>query len=317
MISQSIAEGRTPLVSRDHLAPERHFRYNTIGQWLKGNTHIHSTLSDGGKTFTQLAKIYAGAGYDFLYRTDHWVASDVGADDTAYPLLWLDGVELDGLDYCGSEYHVVCLGTFEDITREMGFCSALEAVRSQGGLMIMAHPHWMGNSIADAARWGFHGVEVYNHVCSFLNGKGDGGVYWHALLARGSDVLGFAVDDAHLRPEHPTWDGGWIVVNVSDRTRDAIDTAIRSGNFYSSCGPSFISIDRVSTGVTATCSPVRYARLVGPAHAGKRVGTPDGPLLTDMHFEIPENWPYAILEIEDNVGHRAWTNSLFTRVRSS
>ncbi|MBL7077809.1 MAG: hypothetical protein ISS31_10085, partial [Kiritimatiellae bacterium] len=65
-------------------------RYDTSGRWFKGNTHIHSTASDGGKTFAELAGMYAGAGYDFLFRTDHWVASDTSKDAESYPLLWID-----------------------------------------------------------------------------------------------------------------------------------------------------------------------------------------------------------------------------------
>jgi len=67
------------------------FRYDTSGAWYKGNAHIHSTASDGGKTFPELAQMYAGEGYDFLVRTDHWVASDAEADAEEYPLVWLDG----------------------------------------------------------------------------------------------------------------------------------------------------------------------------------------------------------------------------------
>jgi len=52
------------------------FRYDTSGQWYKGNVHVHSTASDGGKTLAEMAEMYASAGYDFLCRTDHWVASD-------------------------------------------------------------------------------------------------------------------------------------------------------------------------------------------------------------------------------------------------
>jgi len=61
----------------------RQFRYSTAGRWFKGNTHIHSTPSDGGKTFAELAELYASTGYDFLFRTDHWVASDAAADTTS------------------------------------------------------------------------------------------------------------------------------------------------------------------------------------------------------------------------------------------
>jgi hypothetical protein len=117
-------------------------RYETNGTWYKGNTHIHSTASDGGRTCTELARMYADVGYDFLFCTDHYVASDVGSDTEDYPLLWLDGIELDGTDYGGSPYHVICLGTFAGITREMGLVAAMEAARAQDGFRILAHPHW-------------------------------------------------------------------------------------------------------------------------------------------------------------------------------
>jgi len=209
-------------------------RYDTSGNWYKGNVHIHSTQSDGGKTFAELATMYAGEGYDFLFRTDHWVASDVAADPDDYPLLWLDGVELDGRDHGGSAYHVVCLGKVAGIDRERGFVAALEAARAQGALLLLAHPTWMVNSQDDVVRYGFDGVEVYNHVCQWLNGKGAARVYWQMMLDRFPDVLGFAVDDAHIRPEHPGWNGGWIAINAPELTRDSVLAAIRGGNYYSS-----------------------------------------------------------------------------------
>jgi hypothetical protein len=288
------------------------FRYDTSGSWFRGNTHIHSTISDGGKTFQELAEMYANRGYHFLYRTDHWVASDVRSDKDSYPLLWMDGIELDGCDSRGSEYHVVCLGTFSNISREMGFEAALHATRSQGGFLIMAHPHWMGNTLEDALQWPFDGVEVYNEVCRFLNGKGEGGVYWHARLAEYPGTIGFAADDAHIRPDHPTWNGGWIVVNAPELSRSAIDKAVRTGNFYSSCGPDFRSIELDGSEVVITCSPVRYVRMVGPRYAGDRIGHPEAALITEAHFEIPADWAYVLLEIEDENGHVAWSNTLFT-----
>jgi hypothetical protein len=288
----------------------RPFRYDTSGQWYKGNVHVHSTASDGGKTLAELAEMYASAGYDFLCRTDHWVASDAAADGQDYPLLWLDGIELDGLDDAGSSYHAVCLGRFEGITREMGFGAALAAARAQGGLLILAHPHWCGNSLQDALRHGFDGVEIYTHVCRWLNGKGDGGVYWTAMLDRSPDTLAFAVDDAHLKPEHPGWNGGWIAVNAPARTRGDIDAAIRAGNFYSTCAPEFHSIELDGDTVKITTSPVAFVRLVGPDWLGQRIGSFDGELIAEAAFEIPPDWPWAYLELEDAHGRRAWTNPL-------
>ncbi|MBN1874346.1 MAG: hypothetical protein JXA33_08950 [Anaerolineae bacterium] len=300
------------------------FRYDTSNTWYKGNTHIHTPASDGGKPVAEVAEMYAGVGYDFLFRTDHSVASDVTSDGARYPLLWMDGIELDGHDAQGDYYHVVGLGTFTGLTREetraMGLTAAMQVVREQNGLLILAHPQWTGNSFEAALRWDFDGVEVYNYVCHWLNGKGDGGAYWNAMLGRPntltsrSRTLGFACDDAHLRPEHPGWNGGWIMINVPECSPPTLMDAIRAGNFYSSTGPDFYDIAYDGERVTFHTSPVQFARLVGPAHYGKRTGNFEGTLFTEAAFSIPPEWAYCYLEIEDAQGHRAWTNTLFEGV---
>lgn len=289
---------------------DKRYCYISAGNWYKGNTHIHSTVSDGGRTFAELAQMYAEKGYDFLFRTDHWVASDAGVDMEDSRLLWLDGIELDGRDDGGVYYHVACLGTFTGVTREMGFMAAFEATREQGGLLLLAHPQWTGNTFDDALRWNFDGVEVYNHVCHWLNGKGDGGAYWNAMLAQQPNILGLACDDAHIRAEHPGWNGGWIVVNAPELSRPAIMDAIRAGNFYSSTGPDFHAISCDGDRVAIETSPVQFARLVGPAYRGARIGGFEGKVFTEAVFDIPPEWAYAYLEIEDAHGHRAWTNTL-------
>ncbi len=287
------------------------FRYNLSGHWYKGNTHIHTTASDGGKTHAEVAALYAGAGYSFLFAADHWVASDVESDPSPAPLLWLDGIELDGRDGGGNSFHVVCLGKVTGIVREMGLVRALESAQAQGALLVLSHPFWMGNSCDDTARFDFHGVEIYNHVCQWLNGKGDGRVYWSWMLSRSPGIIAFAVDDAHLRSEHPGWNGGWIVVNAPELSAGAITEAIRSGNYYSSCGPEFHRIEFDGVEVSITTSPVQFVRLVGPAHEGKRLGGFGSEQITAAAFTVPAEWAYAYLEIEDAQGRRAWTNTLF------
>jgi hypothetical protein len=208
-------------------------------------------------------------------------------------------------------FHVVALGSFNGIERDMGFQAAMEAARDQGGMLILAHPHWTGNTFEDALRWQFDGVEVYNHVCRWLNGKGDGGPYWSAVLTHYPDTLAFAVDDAHLVPAHPGWNGGWVMVNAEECAPEAILSALRAGNFFSTCGPLFESIDYDGERVSIQCSPVQVARLVGPGWLGIRAGSYNGSLLTQAAFEIPPTWQYAYIEIEDERGRRAWSNPLF------
>lgn len=283
--------------------------YDMAGTWFKGNTHIHSTRSDGGKTHRQLAAMYARKGYDFLFRTDHRLPSDVRAETCRYPLAWFDGVELDGKDETGSYFHVVCLGTFTGITPDLGFPAAMQQAREQGGLRILAHPFWTGNTAADVDRWEFDGVEVYNHVCRWLNGKGDGLVHWHQALGRRPRTLGLAVDDAHITADHPGWNGAWVMVKAPVCTQEVILASLRAGNFYASCGPRFDSIECTAGRVTVKTSPVRFVRLVGPGWLGCRLGTFRGPLLTEASFDLPA-WPYAYLEVEDARGRRAWTQTL-------
>ena len=287
------------------------FRYDTSGRWFKGNTHIHSTASDGGMGFAEIANLYAGDRYDFLFRTDHWVASRVAMDTAEYPLLWLDGIELHGTDSAGGFYHVVGLGAFADLGASQDLTTAIAAVRQQNGLLILAHPFWTGNSLAEARRHGFDGVEVYNHVCHWMNGKSEGRIHWNAMLAQTPGTLGFAADDAHLRPEHPGWNGGWIKANAAACTRDAIMAAIRAGNFYSTCGPDFLDIAAEGARVTVRTSPVRFIRLVGPTWCGTQWRMDGGEPLREVAFDVPADWAYAYVEIEDELGRKAWTNPLF------
>lgn len=287
------------------------FRYNTSGNWYKGNTHLHSTASDGGKEFSELAEMYHSVGYDFLFRTDHWIASNVDGDAHSYPLLWLDGVELDGQDHTGADFHVACLGRISNLRQEDGLEVALHAVRQQGAILILAHPHWCGNSLEDALRWHFDGVEVYNNVCHWLNGKGNGLVHWDAALHADPNVLAFAVDDVHLLSGQDIWNGGWIVVNAPACTAQEIIHAIRRGNFYSSCGPEIHSITFDGTNVHIETSPVRFVRMVGPGWNGRGMGSPKGHLLRQVSLPIPQDWRYVYMELEDQKGHRAWTNNLF------
>jgi hypothetical protein len=290
---------------------ESTFRYNTSGNWYKGNTHLHTTISDGGESAAEAAEMYAVAGYDFLFITDHKVVSNVERDNPEPPLLLMDGVELDGKTETGAWYHVVCLGVSDAIPTDISFRESLEAARSQDAMLILAHPHWCDNTLDDATDLNVHGVEIYNHICHWLNGKSNGLVHWGAMLKQNIDVLGFASDDAHLKPEHPPWGGGWIVVNAPNRTKEHVMAAIKSGNFYSSCGPDFKSIKLEDNCVTVRTSEVQVVRLVGPGSCGQRLGLFNGERITEATIEIPESWDYAYLEIEDDTGHRAWSNTLF------
>jgi len=289
---------------------EERFRYDCSGRWFKGSVHVHTTNSSGGLTVAETTAFYAEAGYDFICITDKIVPFVGGADDR-YPLLVLGGIELDANDNQGSYYHVVCIGGVDGVTGNMGLVEALERVRAQGGILVWAHPHTSNNTVAEGIRHRFHGIEVFNSIAQMAFGKGMGAFHWDASLVHQPDMLGFATDDAHFIKEVPAEKGGWIVVNATELSREAIIASIRQGNFYSSSGPLFKSISiEQGNRIVAETSPVIYARLVGAGGMNKYRGTADREPMTEIHFRIPDDWPYARLEIEDAAGKVAWSNPL-------
>lgn len=289
---------------------EERFRYDCSGRWFKGSVHVHTTNSSGRLTLAEATAFYAEAGYDFICITDKMVPF-VGGSDDQYPLLVLDGIEVEGDDDRGSYYHVVCIEGMDGVTGDTGLTEVIERVRAQGGILVWAHPHTTNNTIAEGIRHRFHGVEVFNSINQVAFGKGMGAFHWDAALVHQPDMLGFATDDAHFIKEVPAEKGGWIMVNAPELSRKAIMASICQGNFYSSSGPLFESISiEQGNRIVAETSPVIYARLVGPMGSNKYRGAPKKEPMTETHFRLPDDWPYARLEIEDALGRKAWSNPL-------
>ncbi len=197
--------------------------------------------------------------------------------------------------------------------RIMEFKATLENIRSQGGILILAHPLFFGHTPEEALRHNLHGIEVYNHLCHWLNGRSESFYLWDLMLKENAGILGVSADDSHFLPKHPVWNGGWIMVNAPGCTPKAIMRSIKSGNYYSTCGPDFYSMETVGRRVSVTTSPVRFIRCIGPELESFREGRFDGQLLSGVSFTIPAGWDYVRLEIEDEQGKRAWTNTLLRK----
>ena len=293
------------------MSMEERFRYDCSGKWFKGNLHMHTDHSDGNMPVADACAYYAERGYDFISITDHMIPFAGAESNDQLPIMILDGIELWGDDDHGSHYHIVCIGGVEGISVDMALMEALQKARSQGSIIICAHPHWTGNTVADGIRHGFHGMEIYNFSCEVSIGKGYGVFHWDAVLERQPDLLGFATDDNHFFERFPPQVGGWIMVNAPELSREAITASIGQGNFYSSNGPDFKSIYlEKGNRIVATTSPVAHARLVGPATMGKWKAAADNETITETHFRIPDDWAFARLEIEDANDKKAWSNPL-------
>ncbi|MFQ6048559.1 MAG: PHP domain-containing protein, partial [Phycisphaerae bacterium] len=70
------------------------------GRWFRGNTHSHTTGSDGALSLEQRCAAYRQAGYDFLVITDHDVVGPAEPIDLD-GLLAIPGAELHPPNPCG------------------------------------------------------------------------------------------------------------------------------------------------------------------------------------------------------------------------
>jgi hypothetical protein len=288
------------------------FRYNSSGQWYRGSLHVHTERSDGHLSLNKVASKYALEQFDFISITDHWRLPEFNGDQKTLPLLVIPGIELDGYDYLGVYYHVLAIGVSMKLAIGIrNFQKVMQTAYIQGAVLIWAHPHWTGNTPREGMRHKFHGMEVYNHSSQCENGSGYALSHWDKVLDRHPDFLGFATDDSHFVPGQSFWKGGWIMVNAAACTEKEILNAIRCGNFYATQGPEFRSIEYNRSKVRVETSAVVYARLIGPRRVGKWIHVAEKEPLLQAEFELPTDWPYARLEIEDAYGKRAWSNPLW------
>lgn len=295
--------------------------FTTPGLWLRGNTHTHTSRSDGHKTPAEVVQWYREHGYDFVAITDHRripAPEDLASGGAAggRPFIVLPGSELDLFDgQTKIPYHLVCLGMREavQLPEAATVQEALTLAQAAAPVVYVAHPNWHGHETPDLIDLpGCAGVEVYNATCEYLNGKGFSVVHWDALLRRGRLLWGFAADDAHWN--RPDAGQAWVCVKAAAPTPEAILTALARGLFYSSTGPVLEDVTLSEGRIAVRCSPVERVAFVGPATRG-RVVTGDGGLITAAETRLTGQEQYLRIEVVDERGRRAWTNPLVFRPR--
>jgi len=290
------------------------------GRWYRGNTHSHSTESDGRMSIADRFAQYRDGGYDFLVLTDHRKVSDVSAQSRD-GFLAISGSEVHPENpYGGDRYHFVAINIHTPLEcAKMHPNDAIAAIKEQGGEAVLCHPYWCGHTLLDyQPLTGYFAVEVFNATCMGI-GKGFSEPHWDDLLDRCGPVFGIAADDAH-GTEHDVFQG-WIMVKSADLSLPGILGALRSGAFYSTLGPEIHDLDLVDVEVTTPQGDVRQARKVvvrcSPAQSvvfkaqrsrGRRYLPAAGELLTEAEHILTGSERYVRVEITAPDGKKAWSN---------
>ena len=84
-------------------------------RYYKGNTHAHTTRSDGTQSPENVMRMFRDAGYDFLVLSDHWTP---GPTEEFEGMLVLTGAEYD-FNFPEQVLHIV--GVFPDEAATRGF----------------------------------------------------------------------------------------------------------------------------------------------------------------------------------------------------
>jgi predicted metal-dependent phosphoesterase TrpH len=292
------------------------------GQFWRGNLHTHSNLSDGALPLDDVVNRYKAVGYDFVMMSEHFIKHfNWPMADTRHlrgnNFTTLIGAELHAPETSAGElWHILAAGLPLDFAaagaHETGPDIAKRAVAA-GGFVGIAHPAWSRLTIEDGRALKFaHAVEIYNHGCAIENDLGDGFYLLDQLLNEGHRLNAFATDDAHFKtPDHF---GGWVHVKAESLSPEALLTALKAGQFYSSQGPLFHTIALDGKNISIETSPVDTITVVC---GNSRTCVATGRAITSAAFDLSTletGWllnkksPWFRVTAIDNAGKRAWSN---------
>ena len=225
----------------------------------------------------------------------------------------MNGTELDlPSSEVGTRYHIIGLNISEVIDANDPQ-DAISDIQSQGGVALIAHPYWSALSIKDLMELdGYIGIEIFNSHCHLSRSKGYSTVHWDDLLLRGRQIFGFAVDDCHWHFNDRPFDGcyAWISVKASKLDLNSLISSISNGLFYSSNGPEIYDLTVNENLVSIVTSPAKAISFITFDGKGFRFNAVDG-FISHASFPLDKLESYVRVEVEDAVGHVAWTNPIY------
>lgn len=274
--------------------------------WFKGNTHTHTTLSDGILSPDESADIYRKHGYDFIAITDHMkLFKGYEADN----FIVFPGAEYHINDFKSKKaYHIVGIGMKKDIEYKTFMTPQyyIDQIIKNSGFAIIGHPAWSLMSHTDIMGLkGYMGIEIWNTVSETKSARGDSSEIIDLLAAQGCRKIIFAADDTHFYDDELF--GGYIMVNCNEFSSSDIIENIKEGNFYCSQGPEIKTIKYDNNKVYVETSPVEKIKFYTDTfYCDDRVCSGNADI-TYANYEIKDTDSVLRIECVDSKGKRAWS----------
>lgn len=223
-------------------------------KWFKGNTHAHSTVSDGDSSPDTVAKWYHDHGYNFLVLTDHNKFVDPNTitipENKRKNFILIGGEEVSG----NQTIHTTAMNITKAIPWDFGntekkqiIQAHADAIITEGGSAILNHPNFhyavTANDILDVKN--LYMFELFNGHPAVHN-HGDEShssteELWDELLTTGMKIYAVSSDDSHHFKELFNIDRsnpgrGWIMVKSKNLESNSITNAMLNGDFYATSG---------------------------------------------------------------------------------
>ena len=223
-------------------------------RWVKGNTHTHTSNSDGNETPRRVMRWYQDYGYNFLVITDHDMITETRTldSDKNDDFILIPGEEIT-LSFEKHPAHVCALNPSRPAQAKPGesltatLQNGIDSARSAGGIPQINHPNW---------KWAFSETEMKElrdvHLFELINVNRDSNNFsaggrlgteelWDRLLSAGKVLYGVASDDTHdylgdFIAGRSFPGKGWVMVRVAELTPQAVCRALENGDFYASSG---------------------------------------------------------------------------------
>lgn len=295
--------------------------FSQPGQWYRGNTHTHSSLSDGVYSVEELCRGYRQQNYDFLVVTDHGKINDV-RQYSDEKFLVISGSELHPSNpYGGTMYHIVAINIHKEIEVAKKHANEVMAIiAEQGGISVLAHPYWSGHTLLDFLPLrGYFAVEVFNSTCGSV-GRSIAESQWDILLDRVAPVFGIACDDAHVLSDAYQ---GWIMVKSSELSLNSIMNSMTKGLFYSTQGPEIYDFrleestnhdpkacNHTTKRIIAQFSPSVSVVFNASPSMGKHIRVNNDQYVTEAFYDLKGDEKYVRLEITASDGKKAWVQPI-------
>jgi len=220
-------------------------------RYYKGNTHCHTTNSDGWATPDSTAKYYKSLGFDFLVMTDHnYYTNGEAINIPGFLLINGEEITMSGTHINGYRLSRLINPSGYTVQR------AIDSVNAQNGIAVLNHPRiaetWYTYSMVMALNNITH-FEVLNYLSEVTG-------LWDSLLTQGNRTFyGMAADDSHYAF---MCGAAWIMVKAGALQRDSILKSIKNGNFYATNGILLDSLNQTQTSIyikfSSNCRNIKF-----------------------------------------------------------